>query len=699
LKSISSLFLQPVQILRDYRISYLRSDLVAGLTVAVVMLPQAMAYAFIADLPPHMGLYSAVVGSVVGALWGSSNQLQTGPTNAASLLVLSTLLGVVGPDSPGYLAAASLMAVMVGGFRLIMGLARLGVLVNFVSDSVVVGFTAGAGVLIALNQVQHLLRLPVSSAPSVWGLLPDVLRHVHQTHWLSLIIGLWVVIVILVLRRVDSRLPAPLIGMVTAAGAVGLLGMETHGVRVIGGLPRTLPPLVDLSLFTPDLAVKLFTGSAAVAAIGLVEAISIARGIASQTGQHLDSNQEFVGQGLANIACGLFTGYTCSGSFSRSAVNHDAGAKTQLASIFAGLLLLMGILTLAPLAAYVPLAALAGVLVLTGYELIDREEIVRIWRGGNSDRVIMVATVLATLLLPLQCAVLTGIGLSIVYYLLDTSRPQVRPVKMSDNFRYFTPRTERPSCPQLAVLEILGDLYFGATSHIEERIDDHLIRHPSQRFLLLRMYAVENCDISGIHTLESIVSTCRARGGDVYFVHVQRPVFELMRTTGFHDWVGQEHFLSPDRDVSHLFYHVLDPAICVYECSARAFKECQNLPKQNYETQVEWDEEALLQKAPTITAEALWATVHEARLPAVIDVREPREFQRAHIPGAENIPLPTLLSDEDRMPRDQPVILVCRGGRRSMRAAATLRHRGLDDVKVLEGGMLAWEQANLLEAV
>lgn len=690
---------RPIRIFRDYRISYLRPDAIAGLTVAVVMLPQAMAYALIAELPPQMGLYSAVVGSVVGALWGSSRQLQTGPTNTTSLLILPSLLAVAVPGTPEYLAAAGLMAIMVGLLRLAMGLARLGVLVNFISDSVIVGFTAGAGVLIAINQVRILLRLPIPSTPLLWNTVRNILVRLPETHWQSLAIGLGLMLLTLALGIIRPTLPGLLIGMIGAAGAVGLFGLDTQGVEIVGKLPRGLPPVADLPLLDIDLIGQLIAGSLAVGAIELVEVVSISHSIASQTGQRLDSDQEFVGQGLANITCGIFSGCACSGSFTRSAVNYEAGAKTSISNLFASAFVLGAMVLLAPLVAYVPLPALAGALILTGYGLIDGKEMVHIWRSGNSDRVIMVVTLVATLTLHLQYAVLIGIGLSIIYYLLDTSKPRVRPVKMSDDFRYFAPRPERPSCPQLGVVEILGDLYFGAANHIEERIEDYQAEHPRQRFLLLRMYTVENCDISGIHTLESITRTYRDRGGDVYFVHVQQPVLESMKATEFYDWIGEEHFLDPDRDVSHLFYKVLDPAICIYECPVRAFEECQNLPKQLYEAEVAWDEEISLEDVASIAPKALWHKLREEAPPLVIDVRGAREFEQAHIPGAENIPLPELLGDEGAPARDRSVVLVCRGGRRSTRAAATLGHRGYERVKVLEGGMLAWERENLLEAV
>lgn len=692
-------FLRPVEIIRTYNLRNLQPDLIAGLTIAVITLPQAMAYALIVELPPEVGLYSAIVGAIVGGLWGSSDHLQTGPTNTTSLLILSVLLGIAVPHTQAYITAAGMMAVLVGIFRLFMGLARLGVLVNFVSDSVIVGFTAGAGVLIFINQLRNLLRLDIPSAPNLWQTIPNLASHVSTTHWPSLFVGAITMVLIIGLRKVNRKLPGPLIGMVAAGALVALLHLDASGVNVVGKLPRSLPPVAKLPLFDFALIGRLAVGSATVAAIGLVEAMSIARSIASHTGERLDSNQEFIGQGLASLACGFFSGYTSSGSFTRSAVDYEIGAKTSLSSLFNGIFILIAMLALAPLAAYVPLPALAGVLMITAYGLVDRKEIVRIWQAGNSDRNIMIATLLATLALPLQFAVITGIIISVVYYLLKTSTPRVRVVLPSDDFRYFTPRPGKPSCIQLGVIEILGDLYFGAVSHIEEHIQENLNRNPTQRFLLLRMYPVEHCDISGIHTLESIVRSYRERNGDVFFVHVQQPVADLMKSSGFYAYVGEDHFLDPDEAISYIFHKIMDPAICVYECPVKVFQYCQNLPKRLDLVGVHLDTDIALDNVPLIDPQTLWEKLYSENPPLVIDVREPREFRRGHIPNARLVSLPDLIKDLSQVPRDKPVVLVCQGGRRSSRATAMLCQQHYTNVKVLEGGMIAWERERLLEAV
>lgn len=697
-----SFFLRPVQFARSYDRRNLRPDLLAGITVAVILLPQAIAFALIAELPPEMGLYTAVVGAIIGALWGSSDQLHTGPTNTTSLLILSVLLTVAPPGSPKFLAAAGLVAVMVGVFRLVMGLARLGVLVNFVSDSVIVGFTAGAGVLIGANQLRHLLRLEFPSSPSLGTTLQQILVHLPETHKLTLGLGLAMIVAILLLQRLNPKLPAPLLSMVIVTAIVGVLRLDQQGLEVIGQLPRGLPPLARLPLFDLDLIGELSTGALAVAALGLVESMSIARAIAGQTGQRLDSNQEFVGQGLANIACGFLSGYTCSGSFSRSAVNYKAGSQTPLASVLSGLFVLVAMLIFAPLAAYVPRTSLAAVLIVTAYGMIDRKEMVRIWRGTRGDTLIMVVTLLATLFLPLQFAVLTGILMSFTRYIVKTSLPQVYPVLPDEEFRHLTPNFKGDPCPQLAILTIWGDLYFGAVNQVEEAIYRHLARNPEQRFLLLRMQSVNQCDISGIHMLESILRTCREKGGDLFLMKVHEPVLRLMQSTRFYDKLGADHYLGEDDALSYLFYKILDPAVCIYECEVRAFKECQNLPKRAGPPDLPLFTAIPPDSVDTIAPQELWQALHAgdgALPPLVVDVREPREFKQNHIPQARLLPLPKVLTETQALPADRDLVFVCRSGRRSSRAAYVLRARGYRRIRILQGGMLAWEAAGLLEAV
>ncbi len=701
-RAVPGLLTQPFRLLRSYAWGTVGADLLAGVTVGLVLVPQALAFALLAGLPPAMGLYSAIVAAIVGALWGSSRHLHSGPTNTASILTLSVLAPLFTLGSPAYIAAAGLIAVMAGLIRLLMGLARLGVLVNFVSDSVAVGFTAGAGILIISNQLGPLLRLSIAPTEGLVGTLLSAARQIDAIHLPSLALGLGTAALITLWPHFTRRVPAVLVGV--AAGSVAAWGfaMEAQGVQVLGTLPVGLPPIAHLPIFDLQLIGHLANGALSLAIIGLVEAVAIARAVAGYSRQRLDSNQEFVGQGMANLAAGLLSGYPCSSSFNRSALSYQSGAKTALGNLASGGFVLIATFTLAPLIAAIPRTVLAGALAVTAWSMVDLKVMRRIWRGARGDALIMAVTLFATLLLPLQFAILIGVLMSLGYYLLRTSAPRVQAVLPDATFKHWAQHPERPQCPQLAVVDILGDLYFGAVNHVEDALHAILAATPSQRFLLLRMHSIQHCDISGIRMLEYVRSVLHDRVGELYLTRVRDPVLHRMHQTGFFAQLGAARILDEDVAIDTLFYKVLDPAVCIYECERQTFRECQSLPKRTLPDDVAPMPLLPLEAtpAPTITARDLWAALHrDGPHPLVVDVREPREFRQGHIPGAISLPLGEILTRHLDLPRSASIVLVCRSGRRSARAAATLMPQGYTGLRILAGGLLSWEGQNLLMAV
>ena len=700
LRDDSAFFTRPVRVLRHLEAAALRADLVAGLTVAVVMLPQAIAYAMIAELPPQMGLYAAIVASIAGALWGSSRHLHTGPTNAASLLTLAALLNVAPPGSPEFLVAAGYLALMVGAIKILAGLARMGVLVNFVSDSVVVGFTAGAGVLISVNQLRHLLRIDVDSSPVFFETLRGVVTGLGGTHLPSLLLGLGAGAVIVAIKRLRPGWPAALIGMAAAAAAVRILGLDARGVEVLGRLPRSLPPVADLPLFDGELLFRLAPGALAIAAISLVEAMSSARNIAARSGQRLDSNQEFIGQGIASVISGLFSGYAVSGSFTRSAVGHASGARTPLAAVFSGLWVLVAMLLLAPLAVYLPRTALAAVLLVTAYGMVDWNEMRRIARVSLGDSVIMFSTLVATLVFPLEFAVLSGMFVSFARFLATTSTPGVHAVLPDADYAHLVPVRNRPVCPQLSIVEVTGPLYFGAVHHVEDTIEQLRLLHPGQVFLLLKLQHVDHIDVSGIHMLENILRRYRARGGDVFIEGARPKVTYLMHTSGFIRTLGRENFKLGGNVIGELFHHALHPGICIYECRHRVFAECQALPKHEEKVDHAFYGAAAHGPVPEIPTSEV-----KARLDAdpdsivLVDVGEWREFERRHIAEARCVPLPKFSLGDPELEREKTLVLVSRVGRRAELAVRMLTGYGYTNVATMSGGMLAWEAAGYPLAV
>ncbi|MFT7699845.1 MAG: SulP family sulfate permease [Candidatus Krumholzibacteriia bacterium] len=686
--------------LRGYKRDWIRPDLIAGLTVAVVMMPQAIAYAMIAELPPQMGLYSAIIAAIIGALWGSSKHLHTGPTNAASLLVLASLLTVAPPGSPDFFIAAGYMAIIVGVFRLAMGLLHMGVLVNFVADSVIVGFTAGAGVLISVNQLRHLLRLDISSSPAVGETIQNIAAKIFDVHLLSLLVGIGVIVVMALIKRYRPQLPAALIAMVAASVATGVFAMADHGVVVLGAIPRTLPPLTKMRLLDFALIWKLTPGALAVAAIGLVEAMSIARSVASETGQRLDSNQEFVGQGLASIFTGFFSGYAVSGSFTRTAINFNAGARSPLASVFSGLWVLLFMMVFAPLAVYLPRAALAGVLLVTAWGMVDVNQIRLILRSSRGDTWIISSTFAATILLPLEFAVLAGMLVSFARYLIKTSTPGVYAVVPDEGFHYLVKVGDAAVCPQLGVMEIEGSLYFGAVHHIEEALRKNQEDHPGQIYLLLRMHMVDVCDVSGIHMLEATVRRYRERGGDVFMEGVRPEVLRMIALYGFTAKLGPKNILNEVNAISHLFHKVLQPGICIYQCPVRVFGECQALPKDDHAIELQNFAEMPTHEVHELTPSEVKYLIHDEEDPVtVIDVGEVGEFRNWHIETARSVPLRQLAVKGRDLPKSTGVVFVSRMGRRSQLAVQIMQDMGYERVFSLRGGMLAWEAAGYPIAV
>jgi SulP family sulfate permease len=288
--------------------------LIAGITVAVILLPQAIAFALIAELPPQMGLYAGIVGALIGALWGSSNQIHTGPANAISLLIFGSLISFVEPGTPEFMLAAGLMAVMVGVFQLFMGLLRLGMLVNFVSHSVIVGFATGAGILIGIKQIEPLLGISFASR-NTWEVMVGVWQNAPDTHLYTAVLGIGTMILMAVIRKINPAFTLRLIVMIVASLVVFIFRLDQQGVSVIGELPKSLPPIANLPILDLDLISRLSTAALTAGAIALVQTMAISRSFAVQTGQRLDSNQEFVGQGMANIFMGIFSGFAGAGSF------------------------------------------------------------------------------------------------------------------------------------------------------------------------------------------------------------------------------------------------------------------------------------------------------------------------------------------------------------------------------------------------
>ncbi len=688
---------RPLPVLRGLRRADLWPDLQAGMTVAAVLIPQGIAYAAIAELPPQVGIYTAVVAAIVGSLWGSSPLLATGPTNATSLLTLAVLMPIFAVGSAEFVVAAAALALLAGVVRIVLSLARFGALVTIASRSVLLGFTLGAGVLIATGQLRHLLNLRIEATPVFHHNLMAIASGLGATHTPSLAVGFGTLILLLLLRRLGPRLPAALLALMAAAAAVAILDLDSAGVQVVGDIPRSLPPfsLAPLAMLGDlELVGQLIIGATAVAALGLVEAIAIAQTIARSAGHRIDNDQEIFGQGIANLAVGLFSGYPCSGSFTRSALAHQVGGRSHLAGISTGLVVLVAALALAPYARFIPRAGLAGIILVVAYQMVDRWSIRRVMHASRTETLILWATFLSTLTLPLEFAVLAGVMLSLAIFVIQSSLPGVYPVVPDANYRHFEDAAGRPTCPQLGVMSIRGPLFFGAVYHVEQQLRHNLEENPGQNTLLLRMHGVDLCDISGVEMLEATLDSYRGHGGDVYMVRPREQVLRIWKQSDFLETLGEDHILPQEGAIEHLFDHVVDPMVCIYECEHRVFAECQALEKHPYPVELAPALTHCVEAHRGVDVERARELI-DAGQALILDVREPEEFERGHLPAARLLPLRLLLDQAGVLPRRRTILLVCRSGRRSLRALHMLRGLGFESLHNLEGGILSWRAEGL----
>ena len=569
--------------LRRYNRHHLRADLFAGLTVSVVALPQSMAYALIAGLPVQYGLYASIVPTIIGSLWGSSAHLITGPTTTASLLVFSALSGIAEPGGEFYIQLTLMLAAMAGLLRIIMGFAHLGALLHFVSHSVLLGFTSGAAVLIAFKQLPSLLGIHVSQGAGFARVLVELLGRLHQIEPTTLLLGLLTIGVILAFKRWRPTWPGTLIAMAVVGAVVALGHLDQHAVRVVGAIPGTLPPLSFPGWSVFEQIGYLAPGALAISILGLMEAMSIAQTIADQTRQRLNINREFIGQGLANLSAALFSGYPCSGSFTRSAVNFRSGARTPMSGVISGIAICGVVLLAGPLAAKLPLCALAGVLIVVAYDLIRVKDIKRTLRATRSDAAVMVVTFLVTVLINIEFSIYVGVLLSIGLHLAKTSRPRVYSVLPNASTGKMVAENQSAACCQMDIIQIEGSLFFGSAAFVVEDFQRRLRHQPEVANLLIRMHHVNIIDASGIHVLEIIHEDLYRRGGGIFFSGVNHRVFDVLNNSGLLRQIGHTRVHTTSyKAIRQAMRESFCPAICA-ACPVRVFQECPELAVGSWE--------------------------------------------------------------------------------------------------------------------
>lgn len=547
----------------------LRMDIVAGITVALVLIPQSMAYAQLAGLPPYFGLYISFMPVMIGALWGSSKQLQTGPVAVVSLLTASALIPLVGdPDKMTseqlislYVPLAIMLALMVGVFQLALGLFRLGIIVNFLSHPVIVGFTNAAAMVIGLSQLSKIFGVKMERSEHFLVDIYNVLAQVGGTHLPTLLMGVGAFVVMWSMKRYLPKVPGVLVAVVASIIISWLIGFEGMGGKVVGKIPEGLPTF-EIPTIKFDLIRDLITSAVVISLVGFMEAISIAKAMAAKTKDRIDPNQELIGQGLANIIGSMSSSYPASGSFSRSAVNLDAGAKTGLSSVFTAMIVLITLLFLTPLLYHLPSAVLAAVIVMAVIGLINFKAIKHSWDACRHDGVAAVLTFVATLgFAPhLDKGILIGAGLALILFLYRTMHPRVATLGRFEDgtLRDVTVHEHLLTDERIIAIRFDGSLYFANVSFFEDTILEAVANKKEAKFILVVGDAINQLDASGEEVMHHLTERLKETGVTMVFSGLKRQILKVMHQTGLFAKVGAENIHATENMALEAIYSRLD---------------------------------------------------------------------------------------------------------------------------------------------
>ena len=589
----------PFRDLRSYQPEYLRRDLMASVSVTFLDIPQGVAYAIIAGLPPAMGLYAAAIPAIIGALFRSSRHVVTGPTNALSLLVGSAVAAQTAQLGATPMVVGFTLALVVGVIQLFSGLLRLDAIADYISQPVLRGYITGAATLVGAGQLANAVGTRAGNG-NLWETLSNWFATLPQAQLPAVAFTFGTLITVLTLRRINRRIPGALVAMVASILITMGFDLHTDGLRLVRDLapiPAGLPPftLPDVTLM-----VGLFPAAVACAVLSLVESSSVARALASRSGQRLDLAVEFTGQGLANIAAAFSGGYPISGSLGRSALNQQAGAESRLSGVLCGLSMLMVLLVLGPVVAYTPVASLAGLLFILANDLMDRERIRTILRSSLSDRIAFLATLVGAWTLPLDKAIYFGVGISIILFLQRARLLTMREMVLDSERRFRELDVRSPddhhSCTSIKILNFTGPLFFAVAGELDNAIDP-FVNNPEVRVLILRVREVQDFDVTTASVIETAAVKMAMQGRTLLVLGVHPPISTLLEQTGISNRIGQDNIFPMQTGLFSAMEFALRRAL-----SLIGRHGCED--HCPFSTYVEEQEE--LRKTADVSARAIW---------------------------------------------------------------------------------------------
>lgn len=529
----------------QYDKTFLKGDVIAGLTVGVMLIPQGMAYAMLAGMPPIYGLYASIVPLILYAIFGTSRQLAVGPVAMISLLIAAGV-GELTSDPAEFVNLAILLALMVGGIQLLMGIFRLGFLVNFLSHPVIAGFTSAAALIIGFSQLKHLLGVDIPRSNYIYEILGNAFAQMQEINSFTLIIGGIAIGLILLVKKIKLPIPGPLLAVVFGILMVWGLGWDAEGVKIVGEVPKGLPSIM-IPHFDLENMRKLFPIAITISFIGFMESIAVAKAIqAKHKNYQIIPNQELLALGIANIGGSFFQSFPTTGGFSRTAVNDQTGAKTGMASVISAALIALTLLFLTPLFYYLPKAILASVIMVAVFGLIDFKEAKHLWHTDRSDFFMMMVTFLGTLSLGIEEGILIGVALSLGLIIFRTTQPHVAVLgkipdkphyKNIDRFDHLEVRDE------ILIFRFDARLYFANVSYFKEIIENEINKKGDQlKLFILDADSMNGMDSSGVHAVKEMIEFCEDRQVQFVFVGVKGPIRDIFHRNEMVDQLGDHHF-------------------------------------------------------------------------------------------------------------------------------------------------------------
>lgn len=541
--------------LPSYKKANFSGDFTAGLTIGIMMIPQGMAYALLAGLPPIYGLYAGMVTLVVYAVLGTSRHLSIGPVAMDSLILASGLAGLAVAGSADYISLAVLVAFMVGLIQLALGLFRLGFLVNFVSNPVITGFSSGAAIVIAFSQVKHIFGIPVEGN-KVYEILLSIFNNINQTHGLTLALGLISIVLLRVAGKISKKIPSGLLVILFNILVVYFFQLEKSGIKILRDVPSGLPPF-EAPVWQMDTMMTLMPLALTLAFISFMESIASARILQMKHKNYtVVPNQELISLGMSNLITSFFKGMPVAGSFTRSAVNNEAGAKTGLSSLIASVIIVVALLLFTSALYYLPYAALSAVILSAVFSLVNVSAAKSLWNRNRRDFIVFLTTFLATILIDIEGGILTGVLLSLGLLIHGASYPHIVELGRIPTTRIFR-NIERfqnlERYDNILIVRFDAQLFFANAHTLREFIEKRIADRPTIKHVILEASAINSLDATAVDMVVDLNNDLKSRGIELYMVNVKGPVRDTLERNGLiHERSTQYFFLNTHTAVSYI---------------------------------------------------------------------------------------------------------------------------------------------------